>query len=175
MSGDLRRLHKKTGIMLDIGCGKSQRPGFVGMDKRKLPGVDIVHDFEKFPWPVKTESVITAVSSHVIEHVKPWLMIDWMNEAWRIMKDGGQLAISMPYGYSSGFLQDPTHCNACNETTWQYFDPRFPLYQIYEPKPWKITFGPLYQSNGNMELVLTKMGGKSGKLEHEGDGRRTKK
>jgi predicted SAM-dependent methyltransferase len=107
-----KRVEKKTGIMLDVGAGKSNRPGFTNMDKRKLPGVDIVHDFEKFPWPIKSESVITAVASHVVEHVKPWLMLKWMDEVWRVMKVGGQFAISMPYGYSSGF-SDPTHCNAC--------------------------------------------------------------
>lgn len=150
------KVKKKTGIMLDIGCGKSSRPGFVGMDKRRLPEVDIVWDFEKFPWkPIKSNSVTTAVASHVVEHVKPWLMIKWMDEVWRVLKPGGQLAITMPFGYSAGFLQDPTHCNMCNDTTWQYFDPRCPLYNIYEPKPWTITH-LTYQANGNMEVVLTK-------------------
>ena len=163
MSGDLRpqrkikRIKSKEGILLDIGCGKTVRPGFVRLDKRKLPGIDIAHDLEKFPYPLKKESVITIVASHIIEHIKPWLFIDLMNELWRIGKEGCQLAISMPYGYSSGFLQDPTHCNACNEATWQYFDPTYPLYQIYEPKPWKITFNPVYQAQGNMEVILTKI------------------
>jgi hypothetical protein len=159
MNGDSRRcnISQKRGILLDIGCGKVSRPGFVGMDKRNLPNVSIVHDLEKFPYPLKDASVITMVASHILEHIKPWLMIDFMNELWRIAKVDCQLAISMPYGYSSGFLQDPTHCNACNEATWTYFDPDFPLYQVYEPSPWKITFGPMFQQGGNMEVILTKI------------------
>jgi hypothetical protein len=156
MKGNMR-VKAKTGIMLDLGGGNSKRPGFVSIDKRKLPTVDIVHDLEKIPYPLKDESVITMVASHLVEHLKPWLMIDIFNEWWRIGKVECELAISMPYGYSSGFLQDPTHCNACNEATWQYFDPSFPLYKVYEPKPWKIKFGPVYQANGNMEVLLQKI------------------
>jgi hypothetical protein len=151
-------LKKKTGILLDIGCGANKQKNFVGMDKRKLPGVDIVHDLEKFPYPLANESCITIVASHIIEHIKPWLMLDLMNELWRITRVEGQLAIALPYGVSHGFIQDPTHCNPCNESTWQYFCPAFDLYRIYEPKPWKITPGfPQWQSNGNMQVVLEKM------------------
>ena len=81
-----------------------------------------------------------------------------MDELWRIAKTKAQLAISMPYGYSDGYLQDPTHCNACNHATWQYFDPRFPLYSVYNPKPWEIERGfPQWQQNGNMEVMLRKI------------------
>ena len=85
-------------------------------------------------------------------------MIDFMNELWRIMKIEGKLALSMPYGWSFGYIQDPTHCNPCNEATWQYFDPKFPMYKIYEPNPWEIEKGfPSYQITGNMEVLMRKM------------------
>ena len=59
------------GIKLDIGCGASKQPGFVGMDVLKLPGVDIVHDLELFPWPLPDQSVSFAMTSHVVEHITP--------------------------------------------------------------------------------------------------------
>lgn len=59
------------GIKLDIGCGGSKQNGFVGMDIRPLPGVDVVQDLEKFPWPLPNESVSFAMTSHVIEHINP--------------------------------------------------------------------------------------------------------
>ena len=149
-------LHK-AGILLDIGAGETRRKGFVAMDKRSLDGIDIVHDLEVFPWPLDDESCLTVVGSHIVEHIKPWLMLDFMDELWRILKVDGQLALSMPYGVSRGFVQDPTHCNPCNEATWQYFDPRFALYQVYKPNPWEIELGfPQYQANGNMEVVMRK-------------------
>ena len=155
----------KKGIMLDIGCGANKQEGFVGMDARKLDGVDIVHNLEDFPWPLDDDSCLTITGSHIVEHIKPWFMLGFMNEIWRVMKVGGQLAFSLPYGWSYGYIQDPTHCNPCNEATWQYFDSDYPLYNIYFPKPWKITKGfPVWQVNGNMEVVMIKRGESNGKV-----------
>lgn len=151
-------LASKQGIRLDVGCGSNKQSGFTGMDKRDLPGVDIVHDLEKIPYPIADGFCSIIVGSHIWEHLKPWLTIDIMNEWWRIMKPDGQLALSLPYGWSFGFIQDPTHCNPANEATWQYFDPRFPLYQIYQPQPWRIADGyPVWNNNGNMEVLLSKV------------------
>jgi predicted SAM-dependent methyltransferase len=62
-----------AGIRLDIGCGanRQQGAGWVGMDVQPLSGVDIVHDLTKFPWPIESESVLTALASHILEHIQP--------------------------------------------------------------------------------------------------------
>ena len=150
----------RAGIRLDVGCGEAKQSGFVGLDKRALEGVDIVHDVEVFPWPLPDECVVVAVCSHLVEHIKPWLFIDFMNELWRVMRVDGEAAISLPHGSSQGFLQDPTHCNACNETTFAYFDPEEPhtaglLWQIYKPKPWRIKYMS-WSPSANIEVVLVK-------------------
>ena len=153
----------KAGICLDIGCGGNKQPNFVGMDRRPLPGVDIVHDLEVFPYPLPDDCGLTIVGSHIIEHIKPWLTIDFLNELWRIMKVGGRLAIATPYAGSPGYWQDPTHCNGCNAATFQYFDPRFPLYDIYFPSPWKLEPGfPVWQVGGNMEVLMAKINKEEG-------------
>jgi SAM-dependent methyltransferase len=143
------------GIKLDVGCGSNKQPGYVGMDKRKVEGVDIVHDAEVFPYPLPDGCCSTILLSHLIEHIKPWLMIDLMDELWRLAKVGGQLLISTPYAGSFGYWQDPTHCNGCNEATWTYFDPDYFLYRIYQPKPWRIARNAWWET-GNMEIVLEK-------------------
>ncbi len=194
-------LEKNSGIRLDIGCGGNKQHGFVGMDVRDLPGVDIVHDVTMFPWPLPDESVLTAIASHLLEHIPPFqadpkllglirLLIDkglisptevmeyvgiyntgpmfiaFMDEAWRVLKVGGEFAIAVPHGRSDGFLQDPSHCNAINEARWAYFDPfvlanpadpntQGLLWSIYKPKPWRIkhlTWSP----DANIEVVLVK-------------------
>ena len=163
MNGNSRRRHKvkgfkgKNGILLDIGCGETWRPGYVRLDKDSRVKPDILHDLEVFPYPLKDEVCLSIVACHIVEHIKPWLMIDFMNELWRVSKFDCQFAIKVPYGVNSSFIQDPTHCNPCNETTWQYFDPRYKtVYDKYKPKPWKIEFAS-YQANGNMEVLLRKI------------------
>jgi len=143
-------------INLDLGCGDNKQPNFVGMDKRPLASVDIVHDIEVFPYPIQDEICNTIVGSHIIEHIKPWLMLDVLNEIWRILRIGGKVAFAFPYGLSYGFVQDPTHCNPCNETTWEYFDPNCYLYGIYKPKPFQIEHRT-WQVEGTMEVVLVKI------------------
>lgn len=145
-------------LQLDLGCGGNKQKGFIGMDLRALPGVDIVHDIEVFPWPLESGCCQTVVASHLVEHIKPWYSIPFMDECWRVLQEGGKLLIATPYPGSRGFWQDPTHCNGWSEATFQYFDPRYPLYGIYQPKPWEIKKGfPVYQSNGNLEVILTKV------------------
>lgn len=155
------------GIQLDIGCGANKQPGWVGMDIRELPGVDIVHDINVHPWPLPDGCALRAMASHLVEHIPPvmivdgrtrFLVIEFMNEVWRIMKTGGQFAIAVPHGSSQGFLQDPTHCNPCNEATWAYFSPGHPsgLWTIYQPKPWRIAHLS-WSPAANVEVILEKI------------------
>lgn len=188
-------LAQHSGIRLDIGCGANKQPGWVGMDARDLPTVDIVWDATRFPWPLPDESVTAAMASHLVEHIPPDAgdsrvaslirlllrkgvinegeareyigeiepgprFIRFMNEVWRVMKPDGEFAIAAPHGFSQGFLQDPSHCNEVNETTFAYFDPLEPntqgmLYRIYRPMPWQITYLS-WSPAANIEVVLRK-------------------
>lgn len=144
-------------IKLDIGCGGNKQEGFTGMDLRDLPGVDIVHDIESFPWPLEDESCLIVVASHVIEHIEPRYSLQFMDELWRVLIFGGTFCASTPYPGSRGYWQDPTHKQGWNEATFQYFSPDYPLYQIYQPKPWKIQKNfPVWQVNGNLEVIMEK-------------------
>lgn len=107
----LRKLFtSKLGIDLDVGCGEAKQKNFVGMDIRKVKGVDVIHSAEVFPWPFPSACCNKILLSHMWEHIKPWLTIKFMNECWRVMKEDGQLLISTPYAGSFGYWQDPTHC-----------------------------------------------------------------
>lgn len=167
-------LKNSEGILLDIACGANKQPPvagqeWVGMDIQKLAGVNVVHDINIHPWPFPDECVRRSLASHIIEHIPPvvveqgrtrFLLIEFMDEVWRITKPEGQLAIAYPHGSSQGFLQDPTHCHAMNESIWLYFDPlnehcgKF-LYSFYKPKPWKIEVLN-WSPAGNVEVVLSK-------------------
>ncbi len=152
-------LRERSGIMLDVGCGENKQPGFVGMDARALPGVDIVHNWNVYPWPLPDGCVLTAVASHVVEHVNPadGGFLRWMDELWRVMRVGGEVAIATPHGLSQGFRQDPTHINAMDEATFTYFDPDHPLWTIYRPRPWAVKH-LFWNPMANIECVLVKRG-----------------
>lgn len=164
MNGLEQLLKQKSGIRLDIGSGDNKQPGFVGIDYYQYGDVDIVHDIEEFPWPLPDECVLTAIASHVLEHVNPHkgVFIGVMDEIWRVMKPRGQFAFVVPHASSHGYQQDPTHCNMINETTMHYFDPDPEmksmgpsLYNFYRPKPWKI-LKQYWNPNGNLEVLLEK-------------------
>lgn len=158
-------LRQNSGIRLDIACGGNKNPGFVGIDIRDIPGVDIVHDLEIYPWPLPDESVIIATASHFVEHINPahFGIIKFFDEVWRVMRVGGEFGIVTPHGLSQGFRQDPTHTKAWDEASFCYFDPliedgrgnRVGLWDIYRPRPWQIKYLN-WSPAANIEAILVK-------------------
>lgn len=158
------------GFNLDLGGGESRQKGFLCLDRRELPGVDIVWDIQSpmpvpfwarhipgvrsEPWPIPDNSVDKLLSSHVFEHIEPAALLAVMDEMWRVIRWDGQALIALPHGDSYGFRQDPTHIAMFNETTFTYFDPGAGgLWNIYRPRPWLIRrmhSSPYH----NMEVVL---------------------
>lgn len=155
-----KALKQSEGIRLDVGCGEMKQQGFVGLDIRPLPSVDIVWDLEQTPYPLPDECCRSIVASHVIEHINPhkFGLIRVFNEWWRVMKPHGRIMIACPYGTGKGFVQDPTHTKPINENTFEYFDPSHPsgLWVIYQPNPWKI-ITRAWHNDGNLEVILEKM------------------
>jgi SAM-dependent methyltransferase len=153
-------LKSKSSTRLDLGCGENKHGNdWIGIDSRPLKGVDIVHDLEKFPWPLPDNCAHLAVASHLLEHINPHggVFLNFMDEVWRVLRPDGEFAFVVPYAGSPGFWQDPTHCNGINEATLCYFDPLHEsgLYRIYKPKPWKIREN-IWHLSGNLEAVLIK-------------------
>ncbi len=166
MTDDIKKILEEgatneKGVSLDIGCGDIHAPGFLGLDIVPSPSVDIVWNAEKLPYPIPASSVSVLLVSHLVEHLKPWLFIDIMNEWWRIAKPNAQLVISTPYAGSPAYWQDPTHVAGFNEKTFAYFDPfeRHSgglLYKVYRPLPWKIK-QQHWDMSGNLEVELVKI------------------
>lgn len=155
--------NKNLGIKLDLGCGANkQGPDWFGIDARSNPGVDLVHDLESFPYPLPSGCASLAVAANVVEHINPHkgVFLKFMNEVWRLMRPDSEFLIATPYAGSPGYWQDPTHCNPCNEATWEYFDPLGPLsngelYKVYRPLPWRIKLNT-WNVSGGLEVCLVK-------------------
>jgi predicted SAM-dependent methyltransferase len=145
----------KQGIFLDVGCADHKSKGAVGMDIRPLPGVDIVHSLLDIPWPLPDACCLRILASHIWEHLPPDRINGVMDECWRVMRPDGQLLISMPYANSMRAMQDPTHYRCWNEVCAQYYDPAYPLYQVYRVQPWKVELNQ-WSSEGDIAIVLAK-------------------
>lgn len=89
--------------------------------------------------------------------------VRFMNEAWRILKPGGQFISVFPFAGSPGYWQDPTHVCPISHVTLAYFDPLakdgagnlYNLYSFYRPMPWKIV-KCFYDHSGFIEVALEK-------------------
>lgn len=108
-------------IKLDLGCGARKRPGFIGVDIRLLPGVDVVHDLRNFPYPYPDNSVDEILMDNVIEHFEEPIRI--MEEIYRITKNGSKICIFTPYFRSHYAFNDPTHRHFFGVSSFDYYDP----------------------------------------------------
>jgi predicted SAM-dependent methyltransferase len=106
---------------LHLGCGTDILTGYVNVDVAKLPGVDVVHDLTKRPWPFKDGQFSEVILTHVLEHLPE--TVEVMNELWRICAPGARVKLRVPYWNASDFITDPTHVKDFNEHTFDFFDP----------------------------------------------------
>lgn len=83
-----------SGIKIEIGCGESPKPGYLHVDVRKLPGVDIVAP--AWDLPLESDSVSSIYSRHVLEH---FVRVDGeraLREWFRVLEPGGELHLIVP-------------------------------------------------------------------------------
>ncbi|MGE5597265.1 MAG: class I SAM-dependent methyltransferase [Hyphomicrobiales bacterium] len=108
-------------VVIDLGCGSRKKPGAIGLDIARIPGVDIVGDAMR-PLPFRDSSVDEVYASHLVEHVDD--LMSFMGEVWRICKPGALVHFRFPHA-STGFViwKDPTHRRGVYLDTFDYFDP----------------------------------------------------
>ncbi len=81
-----------------------------------------------------------------------------LDECWRVLKVGGQMAFVGPYYQSIGAAQDPTHVKPLCEASMLYFDPEECgglFWNFYKPKPWKLEMQS-FEGSGNIEVIISK-------------------
>ena len=110
-----------TGERLHLGCGNEILPGWINHDLADLPGVDVVHDLDSYPWPFEDDRFAEVRMHHVLEHLaEPVRAIE---ELHRITGDGGTVEVRVPYWNSTDWASDPTHTTAFSEYSFDFFDP----------------------------------------------------
>lgn len=104
---------------VDIGCGKQKTVGCIGIDRARLPGIDIVHDLGTTPWPFPDSEFDIIYSNHYLEHASN--IVETLAEMHRIGKPGGQINIRVPHYASDNFHSDLTHKTAFGYRSFDHF------------------------------------------------------
>jgi SAM-dependent methyltransferase len=93
--------------IVDLGCGLNKIRNADGVDNFQYPGVDIICDLNKAPWPIKDNSYDVIWANQIIEHIKD--VPSFLSEIHRIGRDGAEVHITTPHYSHAGSWGDPTH------------------------------------------------------------------
>lgn len=92
-------------LKIDLGCGASKKPGYIGVDSVAVDGVDHVINIQHDPLPFKDKSVDEIYSSHCFEHIDNFILT--FREISRISREGALLEFWTPHAWSNeGFMYD---------------------------------------------------------------------
>lgn len=104
-------------LALDLGAAHDKPAGFLGVDLRERPGVDIVADFLSLELPESSVGVIRAAD--FLEHIPDKTAV--MEKIYYLLADGGMLLSTTPSTDGRGAFQDPTHVAFWNENSFWYY------------------------------------------------------
>lgn len=99
-------------MKLNLGCGQNALPGYINVDKFKIPGITSqVVDLEEFPWPWSDNSADEVRFQHVLEHLggTPKVFFGIMQNLYRVCRPDAKVHITVPHPRHDDFLNDPTH------------------------------------------------------------------
>lgn len=126
-------------LKLDLGCGKVQEEGWIGLDM-----IEYGHNIK---WtagdriPYDMDSVDQIRANNFLEHIERKLWIPLFNECWRVLKRGtGQMEFVVPNAERSIDLAmgDPTHVSLWVRQTLKYLNGERPRYSSIGLEPWDV-------------------------------------
>lgn len=82
-------------LLVHLGCGEIDAPGWVNVDVQRLPHVHHVSDVRRLPM-FATGSIDLLYACHVLEHVSFRETRETLAEWHRVLKPGGTLRLSVP-------------------------------------------------------------------------------
>ena len=108
-------------MKLNLGAGNDIRADCINHDLASLPGIDVVHDLNIYPWPWESGSIEEVIAYDLLEHLDDFMAA--MEELHRILEPGGLARVRVPYWNSWCRHADPTHKRGFHELTFQFFNP----------------------------------------------------
>lgn len=124
-------------MKIDIGGGTAPALGYINLDPVHGEG-EWKRLAQDTPWPVADNEVEALRASHVVEHVPAGHeRIAMFNEAWRVLRPGGQFEIVVPLFPSWQAVADPTHVSFWVKESFQYFTGEHGAQANYGMSLWK--------------------------------------
>lgn len=114
-------------MKLNLGCGADIKKGYVNIDFRKLTGVDVKHDLNKFPYPFKNNTFDFIYSRNCIEQLDDIMKV--MYELHRICKKKGLVNIIV-YHFSSSMAFYCRHKIFFNIGSMYIFRDKFDIFDV---------------------------------------------
>jgi SAM-dependent methyltransferase len=111
-------------MKINLGAGNDIKPGYINHDLVYLPGIDVVHNLNQYPWPWKDGIASEIIVKDVLEHLDE--LIPALEEIYRILSPSGIAFIKVPYWNGWSRHADPTHKRGFHELTFHFFDPTSP-------------------------------------------------
>ncbi len=100
---------------INVGCGHEVLPGFVNLDVRPVPGLELRADALRLPFA--DDSVFEARAGSLLEHfADPCEVLD---ELHRVLAPGGQLIVRVPALGTNAAHLDPTHRFLADLCQWR--------------------------------------------------------
>ena len=90
-----RRAHLQSKAYLHAGCGPQIAAGFVNLDYRWVPGVDVVWDLAR-PLPFPAGRFQGIFTEHCLEHFDETGLQAILGEFLRVLRPGGRIRIVVP-------------------------------------------------------------------------------
>jgi SAM-dependent methyltransferase len=102
-------------LRLNLGSGNEPLPGFLNLDRRRVPGAGVVADVRGLPFPAGAAREVRA--SSLLEHFEdPYSVLD---EVHRVLADGGLFVARVPALWSYAALLDRSHVFLADAKLWR--------------------------------------------------------
>lgn len=143
--------------VLNFGCGLvktefpeiSEATDVVGIDISPNSNADVLHDLNKSPYPLESDSFDLIIMQDILEHLDDVPQV--MREIYRVARDGALVRIRTPHYSSYYAYNDPTHRQFfgafvldgfdVSKSNALYGDPLFHFVkrEILFPRIWRVT------------------------------------
>lgn len=102
-------------LRLNLGSGNEPLPGYLNLDRRRVPGVQLVADALRLPFPDASAAEVRA--SSLLEHfADPYAVLD---EVHRVLAHDGRFVMRVPALWSYSALLDRSHVFLADLKLWR--------------------------------------------------------